>query len=131
MLCNLHARCLSWGAPTGWSCLQSFQIHWGATSSQLDNLKSRGQVPSWCNSDTVKTHPYIRPCSLTSISLFVLYLLQAKAVFLLYSVNIIDAVSSLGELYTEAAEAAMEAMKGRLANQYYQKAEEAWAMMEE
>uniref|UniRef100_A0A8C2TXR4 Eukaryotic elongation factor 2 kinase n=1 Tax=Coturnix japonica TaxID=93934 RepID=A0A8C2TXR4_COTJA len=36
-----------------------------------------------------------------------------------------------GDLYTEAAEAAMEAMKGRLANQYYQKAEEAWAMMEE
>ncbi|XP_075686341.1 eukaryotic elongation factor 2 kinase isoform X1 [Rhinoderma darwinii] len=36
-----------------------------------------------------------------------------------------------GELYTEAAEAAMEAMKGRLANQYYQKAEEAWALMEE
>jgi len=25
----------------------------------------------------------------------------------------------------------MEAMKGRLANQYYQKAEEAWAVMEE
>lgn len=36
-----------------------------------------------------------------------------------------------GELYTEAAEAAMEAMKGRLANQYYEKAEEAWAVMEE
>nr|XP_033819325.1 eukaryotic elongation factor 2 kinase isoform X3 [Geotrypetes seraphini] len=36
-----------------------------------------------------------------------------------------------GDLFTEAAEAAMEAMKGRLANQYYQKAEEAWAMMEE
>ncbi|XP_061456344.1 eukaryotic elongation factor 2 kinase isoform X2 [Rhineura floridana] len=36
-----------------------------------------------------------------------------------------------GELYTEAAEAAMQAMKGRLANQYYQRAEEAWAMMEE
>ncbi|XP_074866438.1 eukaryotic elongation factor 2 kinase isoform X3 [Carettochelys insculpta] len=36
-----------------------------------------------------------------------------------------------GELYTEAAEAAIQAMKGRLANQYYQKAEEAWAMMEE
>ncbi|XP_004705791.1 eukaryotic elongation factor 2 kinase isoform X1 [Echinops telfairi] len=36
-----------------------------------------------------------------------------------------------GNLYTEAAEAAMEAMKGRLANQYYQKAEEAWAQMEE
>ncbi|XP_041435179.1 eukaryotic elongation factor 2 kinase-like isoform X1 [Xenopus laevis] len=36
-----------------------------------------------------------------------------------------------GDLYTEAAEAAMEAMKGRLANQYYQKAEEAWACMEE
>lgn len=37
----------------------------------------------------------------------------------------------VGDLYTEAAEAAMEAMKGRLANQYYQKAEEAWAAMEE
>ncbi|XP_006892756.1 PREDICTED: eukaryotic elongation factor 2 kinase [Elephantulus edwardii] len=36
-----------------------------------------------------------------------------------------------GDLYTEAAEAAMEAMKGRLANQYYEKAEEAWAQMEE
>ncbi|EMP34970.1 Eukaryotic elongation factor 2 kinase [Chelonia mydas] len=36
-----------------------------------------------------------------------------------------------GELYTEAAEAAIQDMKGRLANQYYQKAEEAWAMMEE
>ncbi|KAF7660335.1 hypothetical protein LDENG_00283600 [Lucifuga dentata] len=36
-----------------------------------------------------------------------------------------------GELFTEAAEAAMEAMKGRLANQYYMKAEEAWALMEE
>uniref|UniRef100_A0A8C5DVL8 Eukaryotic elongation factor 2 kinase n=1 Tax=Gouania willdenowi TaxID=441366 RepID=A0A8C5DVL8_GOUWI len=36
-----------------------------------------------------------------------------------------------GDLFTEAAEAAMEAMKGRLANQYYMKAEEAWAMMEE
>ncbi|XP_056390767.1 eukaryotic elongation factor 2 kinase isoform X2 [Hyla sarda] len=36
-----------------------------------------------------------------------------------------------GDLYTEAAEAAIEAMKGRLANQYYQKAEEAWALMEE
>ncbi|XP_007498303.1 eukaryotic elongation factor 2 kinase isoform X2 [Monodelphis domestica] len=36
-----------------------------------------------------------------------------------------------GDLYTSAAEAAMEAMKGRLANKYYEKAEEAWAMMEE
>uniref|UniRef100_A0A8C3AUE3 Eukaryotic elongation factor 2 kinase n=1 Tax=Cyclopterus lumpus TaxID=8103 RepID=A0A8C3AUE3_CYCLU len=36
-----------------------------------------------------------------------------------------------GDLFTEAAEAAMEAMKGRLANQYYTKAEEAWALMEE
>ncbi|KAK0133961.1 Eukaryotic elongation factor 2 kinase [Merluccius polli] len=35
-----------------------------------------------------------------------------------------------GDLFTEAAEAAMEAMKGRLANQYYMKAEEAWAQME-
>uniref|UniRef100_A0A452E360 Eukaryotic elongation factor 2 kinase n=1 Tax=Capra hircus TaxID=9925 RepID=A0A452E360_CAPHI len=36
-----------------------------------------------------------------------------------------------GDLYTQAAEAAIEAMKGRLANQYYEKAEEAWAQMEE
>lgn len=36
-----------------------------------------------------------------------------------------------GDLYSQAAEAAMEAMKGRLANQYYQKAEEAWAQMQE
>uniref|UniRef100_A0A673LK07 Eukaryotic elongation factor 2 kinase n=1 Tax=Sinocyclocheilus rhinocerous TaxID=307959 RepID=A0A673LK07_9TELE len=36
-----------------------------------------------------------------------------------------------GDLFTEAADAAMEAMKGRLANQYYMKAEEAWSMMEE
>lgn len=49
----------------------------------------------------------------------------------MFFLSITGAVSSLGELYTEAAEAAMEAMKGRLANQYYQKAEEAWAMMEE
>nr|XP_044987472.1 eukaryotic elongation factor 2 kinase isoform X3 [Jaculus jaculus] len=39
--------------------------------------------------------------------------------------------SRSGDLYTQAAEAAMEAMKGRLANQYYEKAEEAWAQMEE
>ncbi|XP_061562814.1 eukaryotic elongation factor 2 kinase isoform X3 [Phycodurus eques] len=36
-----------------------------------------------------------------------------------------------GDLFTQAAEAAMEAMKGRSANQYYMKAEEAWALMEE
>ncbi|XP_045078581.1 eukaryotic elongation factor 2 kinase-like isoform X2 [Coregonus clupeaformis] len=36
-----------------------------------------------------------------------------------------------GDLFTEAADAAMEAMKGRLANQYYMKAEEAWSMTEE
>lgn len=37
----------------------------------------------------------------------------------------------IGDLFTEAADAAMEAMKGRLANQYYMKAEEAWSAMEE
>jgi hypothetical protein len=36
-----------------------------------------------------------------------------------------------GELYTEAADAAMAAMKGRLANKWYQLAEEAWAECEE
>ncbi|XP_013394430.1 eukaryotic elongation factor 2 kinase isoform X1 [Lingula anatina] len=36
-----------------------------------------------------------------------------------------------GELYNEAAEAAMEAMKGRLANKYYALAEEVWAECED
>ncbi|KAM7148647.1 eukaryotic elongation factor 2 kinase isoform 5-T5 [Molossus nigricans] len=36
-----------------------------------------------------------------------------------------------GDLYTQAAEAAVEAMRGRLASQYYQRAEEAWAQAEE
>ncbi|KAG1662695.1 Eukaryotic elongation factor 2 kinase [Nymphon striatum] len=36
-----------------------------------------------------------------------------------------------GELFTAAADAAMAAMKGRLANKYYAQAEEAWAQMEE
>ena len=36
-----------------------------------------------------------------------------------------------GEMYTEAAEGAMEAMKGRLANKYYSLAEEAWAQVDE
>ena len=40
-------------------------------------------------------------------------------------------VSSAGELYTEAADVAMAAMKGRLANKYYALAEEAWAQVEE
>ncbi|XP_014671454.1 PREDICTED: eukaryotic elongation factor 2 kinase-like [Priapulus caudatus] len=39
--------------------------------------------------------------------------------------------SYAGELYTAAAEAAMTAMKGRLANKYYALAEEAWADVEE
>ncbi|XP_065348223.1 eukaryotic elongation factor 2 kinase-like isoform X2 [Cloeon dipterum] len=39
--------------------------------------------------------------------------------------------SRAGELYTEAADAAMAAMKGRLANKWYQLAEEAWAQCEE
>ncbi|GCC28076.1 hypothetical protein chiPu_0006502 [Chiloscyllium punctatum] len=36
-----------------------------------------------------------------------------------------------GDLFTEAADAAMADMKGRLANQYYERADEAWSMMEE
>jgi len=32
-----------------------------------------------------------------------------------------------GELYTEAAEAATAAMKGRIASKYYMLADEAWA----
>lgn len=36
-----------------------------------------------------------------------------------------------GELYNQAAEVAMAAMKGKLANRYYMLAEEAWAEVEE
>ena len=36
-----------------------------------------------------------------------------------------------GDLYTEAAEAAMAAMKGKLANKLYMLAEEAWAEVPE
>ena len=36
-----------------------------------------------------------------------------------------------GEMYTNAADAAMAAMKGRMANKYYALAEEAWAQVEE
>ena len=36
-----------------------------------------------------------------------------------------------GDLYTEAAEAAMNAMKGKLSNKYFMLAEEAWGEMEE
>ena len=36
-----------------------------------------------------------------------------------------------GELYTQAAEVAMEMMKGKLANKYYMLAEEAWSEIEE
>jgi len=35
----------------------------------------------------------------------------------------------LGELYTEAAEAATAAMKGRIASKYYVLADEAWAQV--
>ena len=36
----------------------------------------------------------------------------------------------LGELYTEAAECATAAMKGRLASKYFALAEEAWTQVE-
>ena len=39
--------------------------------------------------------------------------------------------SSAGDLFSAAAEAAVEAMKGRLANKFYMLAEEAWALVEE
>ena len=38
---------------------------------------------------------------------------------------------SAGDYYNEAAEKAMEAMKGRLANKYYALSEEAYGMVEE
>lgn len=39
--------------------------------------------------------------------------------------------SKAGELYNQAAESAMASMKGKLANKYYMKAEEAWGEVEE
>ncbi|XP_067285720.1 eukaryotic elongation factor 2 kinase isoform X3 [Pseudorasbora parva] len=61
------------------------------------------------------------------------YLLLARLaeMFLEGGFNLAADPQRAGDLFTEAADAAMEAMKGRLANQYYMKAEEAWSMMEE
>ena len=39
--------------------------------------------------------------------------------------------STAGDLYSAAAEAAVEAMKGRLANKFCMLAEEAWALVED
>ena len=39
--------------------------------------------------------------------------------------------ASAGELYSAAADAAVAAMKGRLANKFFMLAEEAWALVEE
>jgi len=36
-----------------------------------------------------------------------------------------------GELYSEAADEAMAAMKGQLATKFYMKADEAWAQLDE
>ncbi|XP_077481969.1 eukaryotic elongation factor 2 kinase isoform X3 [Stigmatopora argus] len=61
------------------------------------------------------------------------YLLLAREaeMFLVGGYNLAADPQKAGDLFTEAAEAAMEAMKGRSANQYYMKAEEAWALMDE
>nr|XP_020460954.1 eukaryotic elongation factor 2 kinase isoform X2 [Monopterus albus] len=61
------------------------------------------------------------------------YLLLAREaeMFLEGGYNLTADPQRAGDLFTEAAEAATAAMKGRLANQYYMKAEEAWALMEE
>lgn len=62
------------------------------------------------------------------------YILNGKTVLIdcHFHTNLSNYLSvPAGDMFTQAAEAAMEAMKGRLANQYYMKAEEAWALMEE
>ncbi|XP_067943994.1 eukaryotic elongation factor 2 kinase-like isoform X2 [Watersipora subatra] len=61
------------------------------------------------------------------------YLILAKQaeLFLAGEFDLDADPSRAGELYTEAADEAMTAMKGRLANQYYMKAEEAWSLVEE
>jgi len=60
------------------------------------------------------------------------YLLQARMAQILLMPNSgqMDA-NRAGELYNEAAEAAMEDMKGKLATKYYALAEEAWSLVED
>ncbi|XP_061612073.1 eukaryotic elongation factor 2 kinase isoform X3 [Phyllopteryx taeniolatus] len=61
------------------------------------------------------------------------YLLLAREaeMFMAGGYNLEADLQKAGDLFTQAAEAAMEAMKGRSANQYYMKAEEVWVLMEE
>lgn len=40
-------------------------------------------------------------------------------------------IQKSGDLYTEAAESAMNAMKGKLSNKYYMLAEEVWGELED
>jgi hypothetical protein len=57
--------------------------------------------------------------------------MQDKEIFKFGTFTYLVLFAITGELYTEAADAAMAAMKGRLANKWYQLAEEAWAEIEE
>jgi len=61
------------------------------------------------------------------------YLLLAKmaAIYLKGGDGVTRNPTRAGELYNEAAEAAMEDMKGKLSNKYYMLAEEAWSECEE
>jgi len=60
------------------------------------------------------------------------YLVLARmAEILLIAETGLNDPNRAGELYSEAAEAAMEELCGKLANKYYALSEEAWAMVEE
>ena len=56
--------------------------------------------------------------------------LQVKLVYDQNNHDIPTFLFRAGELYSEAADCAMAAMNGRLANKFYMLAEEAWSNME-
>jgi hypothetical protein len=57
--------------------------------------------------------------------------LSCVAIFNLFDLLIEMLNLSAGDLYTEAAEGATAAMKGRIANKYYALAEEVWSQISE
>lgn len=61
------------------------------------------------------------------------YLIQARLAELYRSGGngLIKDPQRSGDLYTEAAESAMSAMKGKLSNKYFMLAEESWAELED
>lgn len=88
-------------------------LHWLQKASQMDECDEGGQYDS-----TADTPSY--------------ELLRRQAAMLVSGGHGLDAdVSAAGDLYSAAGDAAVAAMKGRVATKLYMLAEEAWAMVEE